>query len=158
MKPRVKQGLELEMAESKKKFLDFSKEALPYFDALKEALHGSEKVTPTNGEIFILCMAYGFANGNRVELKSRANTGPRVEYFSREQDLLMAAVQLATTGNAANLSDTDERYLIAEEYAEGGAILLAQELRSQGDFQLDFASRVYVKALDKEAPEIVEED
>lgn len=146
------------MAESKKKFLDFSKEAVPYFEALKEALHGSEKTSPTNGEIFILCMAYGFSNGNRVELKSKSGTGPRVEYFSREQDLLMASVQLATTGNAANLGDTVERYLIAEEFAEGGAILLAQELRSQGDFQLDFASRIYVKALDKAAPEIEEED
>lgn len=146
------------MAESKKKYLDFSKEAQPYFDSLKEALRGSEKPNATNAEIFILCMAYGFANGNRVELKSKSGTGPRIEFFSREQDLLMASVQLATTGNAANLGDTEERYLIAEEFAEGGAILLAQELRSQGDFQLDFASRIYVKALDKAAPEIEEED
>lgn len=146
------------MAETTKKFLDFSRESLPIFDALKDALRGPEKPSPTNGEIFIFCMAYGYANSNRAALNSRTGTGPRLEYFTREQDLLMAAVQLAVVDSTANLGDLAERYLIAEEYAEGGATLLGQELRAHADFQHDFASRVYALALSQEAADLPVED
>ena len=113
------------MKKSSKTLLEFSKPSLSNYDRLREVMRGSDKATPTNLELFMFAMAFGFKSGNRVEEIVKSGTGPRVEYLSQDNEALMAAVQLATTIDTETLMDLDKRYTIAEQYAEGGIRLLA---------------------------------
>lgn len=127
---------------SKKTLLEFDKSSVTTFDLLKASLRGGDKPSPTNTELFMIAVMYGFANGNKVDDVRRSGTGPRVEYLTPEEDALLGAVQLADTGDAASLSNFDLRYEIAEKYAEGGIRLLKAELEKPGDFAADFATKM----------------
>ena len=127
---------------STRTFLEFDKKSLPTYELLKETMRGADKASPSNLEVFLFAMAFGFRAGNRVKDIKKSGTGVRVEYFRPEHEVLMAAVQLATTGESQDLGDLDARYSIAEEFAEGGIRLLAQELAKVGDFNQAIASEL----------------
>lgn len=134
------------MKKSSKTLLEFSKPSLANYDRLREVMRGSDKATPTNLELFMFAMAFGFKSGNRVEEIVKSGTGPRVEYLSQDNEALMAAVQLATTNDTDTLMDLDKRYTIAEQYAEGGIRLLSVELDRPGDFNQSMASELSIVA------------
>lgn len=131
---------------STKTFIEFSKDSIPHFDALKERMRGADKASPSNVEVFLFAMSFGFRAGNRVTDVKKSGTGVRVEYLRPEHEALLAAVQLATTRSNESLVDLDERYSIAEQYAEGGIRLLALELDKPGDFNQSMASELVTLA------------
>ncbi|MEN9751828.1 MAG: hypothetical protein RLZZ600_875 [Actinomycetota bacterium] len=131
---------------STKTYIEFSKDSIQHFDALKERMRGADKASPSNVEVLLFAMAFGFRAGNRVAEITKSGTGVRVEYLRPEHEALLAAVQLATTKSNESLVDLDERYSIAEQYAEGGIRLLALELDKPGDFNQSIASELVTMA------------
>ena len=118
---------------SKKTFLDFDKNSKDTFDLLKKkcSVPGYE---PTNVDVFMFALAYGFKNKNKVDVIVKSGTGVRVEYLKPEHELLMSAIQLAETENPEILLDQEARFLLAEKYAEGGARLLKIVAEQPGNF------------------------
>jgi hypothetical protein len=131
---------------SQKTLLEFNQGSIADFDKLKDALRGAEKATPSNAELFLFAMAFGFQAGNRAAISKGSGNGVRVEYLRPEHEVLMAAIQLSVTGSTASLPDLDERYSIAEEFAEGGIRLLSAELAKPGNPIQSFASQLQTVA------------
>lgn len=119
-------------------YLDLSERSADAFAKLRAAL----KVP--NRTAFLIAMAWGFKYGDRVEesLKKSSATQVRHEYLRDEDYALMGAIQLATTGSPDSLLDLDERYLMAEQFAEGGMLLLKEILEGPGDLAKAFAAQV----------------
>jgi hypothetical protein len=88
-------------------------------------------------------MTYGFINGNKVDSIVKSGTGVRIEYIKPEHELLMTAIQFAETGKVENLLNQEERFEIAELYAEGGIRLLKIAAEQPGDFMEDIASQMF---------------
>ena len=98
--------------ESKKTILEFDKNSKESFDLVKRKLAGLGK-EPNNESVFMFAMAYGFMNGNKVDSVTRSGTGARVEYLKPENELLMAAIQLAETGKVESLLNQEEQFDLA---------------------------------------------
>jgi hypothetical protein len=127
--------------ESKKTILEFDKNSKESFDLVKRKLAGLGK-EPNNESVFMFAMAYGFMNGNKVDSVTRSGTGARVEYLKPENELLMAAIQLAETGKVESLLNQEEQFDLAERYAEGGIRLLKLSAEEQGDFLQDISAQM----------------
>ncbi len=119
--------------ESKKTILEFDKNSKEAYEILGKKFAGIGK-PPTNLDLFIFAMCYGFSNGNKVDSIQKSGTGARVEYVKPEHELLMSAIQFAETGSTESLLDQEERFEIAERYAEGGIRLLKDAVSQPGDF------------------------
>ena len=119
--------------ESKKTFLDFDKNSKESYDLFgkKFAMGGK---SPANVDLFVFAMAYGFINGNKVENIMKSGTGVRIEYIKPEHELLMMAIQFSETGSSENLLNQEERFELAEKYAEGGIRLIKNAMEQPGDF------------------------
>jgi hypothetical protein len=126
---------------SKKTFLDFDKNSKDSYELLGRKLAGLGKA-PTNVDLFVFAMAYGFMNGNKVESIQKSGTGVRIEYIKRNHEILMSAIQLAETGSAESLLDQEQRFEIAEKYAEGGIRLLKDAAEQPGDFIQDISAQM----------------
>lgn len=128
---------------SKKTFLDFDKNSKDTYDMLGKKFAGIGKA-PTNVDLFVFAMAYGFMNGNKVETIQKSGTGVRIEYIKKHHEILMSAIQLAETGSAESLLDQEQRFEIAEKYAEGGIRLLKDAAEQPGDFMQDISGQMAV--------------
>ena len=128
---------------SKKTFLDFDKNSKDTYDMLGKKLSGIGKA-PTNVDLFVFAMAYGFMNGNKVEAIQKSGTGVRIEYIKKNHEILMSAIQLADTGSPESLLDQEQRFEIAEKYAEGGIRLLKVAAEQPGDFMQDISGQMAV--------------
>ena len=128
--------------ESKKTFLDFDKNSKETYDLLAKKFAGTGKA-PANVDLFVFAMTYGFINGNKVDSIVKSGTGVRIEYIKPEHELLMTAIQFAETGKVENLLNQEERFEIAELYAEGGIRLLKIAADQPGDFMEDIASQMF---------------
>ena len=126
---------------SRKTFLEFDKNSKETYELISKKFAGAGKA-PTNLDLFIFAMCYGFRNGNKVDSIQKSGTGVRVEYLKPADELLMAAIQFAESGKTENLLDQEERYEIAEKYAEGGIRLLKDLSEQQGDFLQDISGQV----------------
>jgi hypothetical protein len=126
---------------SKKTFLDFDKNSKDTYDLIGKKLAGIGKA-PTNVDLFVFAMAYGFLNGNKVESIQKSGTGVRIEYIKKNHEILMSAIQLAETGIAESLLDQEQRFEIAEKYAEGGIRLLKDAAEQPGDFMQDISAQM----------------
>lgn len=78
---------------------------------------------------FILAMAFGFAHKGRCSLDSRDGFF-RSEYLQQKDEALINAIAIFTTDSIEVLSNKEEVYKIAEEYAHGGIRLLYEEVTS----------------------------
>lgn len=78
---------------------------------------------PTRKEQFLVAMAVGFKNEVRRPLKSREGFFLAKD-MRLEDEALMDAVAVSETGSADVLSDREEVFRIAEEYAHAGIRLL----------------------------------
>ena len=87
-------------------------------------------------------MCWGFRNGTRVEEFKRSNTGFRLEYMKPQDEALLAAIQYSESGSLDAVVDLEARYMIAEQYAEGGILLLATMMDSTGDFNQALAAEI----------------
>ena len=124
--------------ESKKTFLDFDKNSKESYDLLAKKFAGTGKA-PANVDLFIFAMTYGFVNGNKVDSIVKSGTGVRIEYIKPEHELLMTAIQFAETGKVESLLNQEERFEIAELYAEGGIRLL----KNAADFMQEVAAQMH---------------
>lgn len=127
--------------ESKKTFLDFDKSSKDSFDLLGKKLASSGK-SPANVDLFVFAMTFGFLNKNKVENIVKSGTGVRLEYIKPEHELLMTAIQFAETGSVESLLNQEERFEIAEKYAEGGIRLLRNAIEQPGDFLQEVAAQM----------------
>lgn len=126
---------------SKKTFLEFDKNSKETYELISKKFAGAGKA-PTNLDLFIFAMCYGFRNGNKVDSIQKSGTGVRVEYLKPADELLMSAIQFAESGKTESLLDQEERYEIAEKYAEGGIRLLKDLAEQHGDFLQDISGQV----------------
>jgi hypothetical protein len=127
--------------ESRKTFLDFDKNSKESYELLGKKFAQIGK-SPTNLDLFVFAMAYGFMCGNKVDSITKSGTGVRVEYIKPEHELLMTAVQLADTGIVESILNQEERFEIAEKYAEGGIRLLKAAAEEPGDFLQEISAQM----------------
>ena len=127
--------------DSKKTFLDFDKNSKEFYDLLSKKFSGIGKA-PANVDLFVFAMAYGFLNGNKVDVNQKSGTGVRIEYIKPEHELLMSVIQFAETGSLESLLDQEQRFEIAEKYAEGGIRLLKNAVDQPGDFLQDISGQM----------------
>jgi len=125
------------MAVAKRTLLAFGEKNLDAYRKMGETLGRI-----TNRDQFLLAMSWGYRHGMRVEEFKRSNTGPRLEYLKPEDNALMAAIQLAVAGDAEALKDIEQRHMLAEQYAEGGILLLQQMMEEPGDFARSLAGEI----------------
>lgn len=130
------------MEKTKRVMLEFGERSLEFYKKLNKELTGSFGKSLANREQFFIAMSWGFKHGLAVEDFKRVNTGVRLDYLRDEDHALMAAVQLATTQDLDSLLDLDQRYELAEQYAEGGIQLLGKMMDEPGDFARTFAAEV----------------
>jgi len=126
---------------SKKTFLDFDKNSKDSYALLAKKFSAMGK-EPANVDLFIFAMAYGFTHSNKVEAIVKSGTGVRVEYIKPEHELLMSAIQLAESNNPESLLNQEERFDLAEKYAEGGIRLLKIAAEQPGDFLQDICGQM----------------
>ena len=127
--------------ESKKTILEFDKNSRETFELLGKKLKDNE-LSPANVDLFVFAMAFGFMNGNKVDSVQRSGTGPRVQYLKPEHEVLMYAIQFAETGSTESLLNQEERFDLAERYAEGGIRLLKNAFDQPGDFLKELTGQV----------------
>jgi len=80
-------------------------------------------------EQFLFAMAFGFANETRIPLKTRENFFLRKD-MKMEDETLVNAVALYHEDDVDLLSDKNQVYRVAEEYAHAGIKLLADRIAS----------------------------
>jgi hypothetical protein len=128
---------------SKKTILEFDKNSRETYELLGKKLKENE-LNPTNVDLFIYAMTYGFLNGNKVDSVQRSGTGPRVQYLKPEHEILMYAIQFFETGSTESLLNQEQRFELAERYAEGGIRLLKNAAEQPGDFLQDLTGQMAI--------------
>lgn len=84
---------------------------------------------------FMFAVAFGFINDFKPELNRREFI-TRTSYLKEEDQALLNAIAIKSTGSIDILSDKKEVYHIAERYANGGIQLLSDEVGSKyGSFE-----------------------
>jgi len=126
---------------SKKTILEFDKNSRESFELLGKKLKDNDQ-NPANVDLFVYAMAFGFLNGNKVDSVQRSGTGPRVQYLKPEHEILMYAIQYAETGSTESLLNQEERFDLAERYAEGGIRLLKNAAEQPGDLLQDLTGQM----------------
>ena len=130
------------MKESKKTILEFDESSVETFKALQKALKPISGQEPSNREVFLLAMAYGYKHGALGDQVKRSGTGPRVQYIHAEDQALMAAIQLGHDSSTENIADLDKRYQLAEQYAQGGILLLRESILDAVKYGNELAAEV----------------
>ena len=74
-------------------------------------------------DVFILSMAFGFRLGKKKPLEKRQEVAD-ITVFSEQQITLIKAVAVTSEKNLEVLLDKKRIFTIAEEYANGGILLL----------------------------------
>ena len=125
------------MAETKHTYLAFGEKHADTYKKLGELLGKL-----TNRDQFLLALSWGFQSGTNVEDFKRSGNGVRVDYLKDEDRALISAIHLAETCEPESLSDVDAGFTLAEQYAEGGILLLAQVMEEHGDFSRKLSGQV----------------
>lgn len=129
------------MKTSKRTYLVFGEKNLDHYKQLGRELGGLGKEL-MNRDVFLIAMSWGYRYGTKVDEFKKSATGVRLEFLKDEDLALMAAVQLKTTGDPESLKDVEQRFDLAEQYAEGGILLLAKMMEEPGDFAKTFAAEI----------------
>lgn len=125
------------MLQSARTVLSVSERNTEVFNRLKQELGGL-----TNKQAFFIAMGWGLRHGVKTELVKRTGNGVRLEYLKSEDEALLAALQLAATQDPYALTDVEQRLDLAEQYAEGGLLLLAEMFDEPGSFAQSFAASI----------------
>jgi hypothetical protein len=125
------------MPASARRMLAFGEKHL---DAYKQL--GDKLGKIANRDQFMIAMCWGFRNGTRAQEFKRSNTGLRIEYMKPEDEAILAAIQYYEAGDTDALADEEGRYMLAEQYAEGGIMLLADMMDQAGDFNQALAAEI----------------
>jgi len=112
-----------------KTILEFDKASVESFNLLKKALKPNDGNEPSNRDVFIFAMAYGFQHGAFSDEVKRSGTGVRVQYLKPSDEVLMAAIDIAHSESTEFITDPDHRYDLAERYAQGGILLLVESIQ-----------------------------
>jgi hypothetical protein len=110
---------------------------LDTFNRLKQELGGI-----ANKQAFLIAMTWGMRHATKPENLKRSNTGVRLEYLKGPDEALLTAMHLAETNDPQTLTDIEQRLDLAERYADGGLLLLAEMLDEPGEFARVFAGEV----------------
>jgi hypothetical protein len=129
------------MKKTTRTVLAFDDRQVDYIRQLRKAFASiaGEQGDLSNKEMFLIAMGVGFYAKNKISDFKRSNTGPRIEYFNDQDNVLFASLQVAETGDAKSLLDVEELYNLAEQYAAGGVSILWNHLQSERDFGFWFA-------------------
>jgi hypothetical protein len=130
------------MRESKKTILEFDEGSVESFKQLQKALKPSSGPEPSNRDLFLLAMSYGFKHGALGGEIKRSGTGPRVQYFKAEDQALMAAIQIGHDNSTENIADMERRYELAELYAQGGILLLRTAISDAVKYGNELAAEI----------------
>lgn len=129
------------MLKSTRTLLAVGATRLDTFDRLKRELG---KIS--NAQAFFIAMAWGYKHGTKATDMKRSNTGARLEYLKPQHEALLTAVHLAEVSDPEALGDIEQRLDLAEQYADGGLMLLEKLMDEQGEFRRAFAGEVKVFA------------
>jgi hypothetical protein len=122
---------------SKRSAFSWDPEFRPFVDDLRDFLRFKEGGRPGNPETFMICLAVGFDSGVKRDVPPRKSDSMRVADLKKDQFAIMRAVALRETKDSNVLLNDDDVFDIAEQYAAGGLMLLAQKAKEGGDFRLD---------------------
>lgn len=81
---------------------------------------GKEQKKDDRKDQFLIAMAIGFQNQDRIPLKPGGDVLTLNKYLKPEDEALINAVAIKTTGSVDVLSNKEEVYKIAQEYANEG--------------------------------------
>jgi hypothetical protein len=90
-------------------------------------------LNPTNLELFMFCLGYGFQNNVKSSLPPKKSDAVRIE-FIKEEINYMRLVALSSTGDESVLIDNEKIFDEAEKFAGGGLALLVREMDNNHDF------------------------
>lgn len=130
------------MKESSKTILEFDLNSVDSFNDLKKALKPSSGGDPSNRDVFLLAMAYGYKHGAAASEVKRSGTGTRVQYIKPEDQALMAAVQIGHDKSTENIANLERRYELAELYAQGGILLLKESITEAVKYGNELAAEI----------------
>jgi len=115
-----------------------------FCDSLKEYQTLKEETTffkkSENSEIFMIAMSLGFNGGIKTPLKKGKEGLARLDYFKEEHISMMKSIAVMDAKNVEILTNEEEIYCIAEEYANTGIRLLK-------GLKVDVDSSSFVKKL-----------
>ena len=109
-------------------FLKFGRNTEDKYKFLKEVVFADA----SNSQVFMIAMAWGFRNETKVEDFPQSQNGPRTE-LTEENFALMKVLQAASDGNPDSLTNDNERYTLAMNFAEAGVKLLYDRFRDLGE-------------------------
>lgn len=129
------------MKKTTRTVLAFDDGQVDYIRQLRRAFASiaGEQGELSNKEMFLIAMGVGFYAKNKLSEFKRSNTGPRIEYFNDQDNVLFASLQVAENDEAKSLLEIENLYDLAELYAAGGVSILWSHLRSERDFGFWFA-------------------
>ena len=89
-------------------------------------------------EHFLYAMAIGFKNNVRLPFESRDGLFRTTDLRPEDESLIKALALISTDNNFEILSNKDEMYTIAEEYAHGGIRIIIDKIESTpfGSYEL----------------------
>ena len=90
-------------------------------------------LTPTNLELFMFCLGYGFQNNAKSVLPPKISDAVRIEYIKEEINF-MRIVALASCSDESVLIDNEKIYDEVEKFAGGGLALLVYQMDNNHDF------------------------
>lgn len=128
------------MLKSGRTLLAIGAKNLDTFNRLKQELGGIN-----NKQAFFIAMGWGLRHNTKPESFKRSNTGVRLEYLKGQDEALLTAMHLAEVQDPAGLMDIEQRLDLAEQYAEGGLLLLAAMLEEPGEFSRAFAAEIKIQ-------------
>ena len=129
------------MKKTARTVLAFDDRQVEYIRQLRKAFASiaGEQGELSNKELFLIAMGVGFYAKTKISDYKRSNTGPRIEYFNDQDNVLFASLQVVETDEAKSLLEIEELYNLAELYAAGGVSILWNHLQSERDFGFWFA-------------------
>lgn len=125
------------MLKSGRTLLAIGEKNLDTFGRLKKELGGLN-----NKQAFFVALCWGKRHGMKPTDFKRSNTGVRLEYLKGPDEAVLTAVHLAEIGDPEGLTDIEQRLDLAEQYVEGGLLLLAELLDEPGEFARAFAAEI----------------
>jgi hypothetical protein len=130
------------MKPTKRTVLAFDERQTKQIEQLQETLTviAQEAKVISNKDFFLIAMGVGFAAKNPINDVKRSNNGVRIQYLLPADNVLLASLQSAETGDPRSLLQIEDLYDLAERYAAGGVAILWDRHQSERDFGEWFAS------------------
>ena len=126
--------------------LSWNQQYLETVSDLRIGMKDINGVNPSNTDIFLLCMAIGFDNQVKGELPAKKSDSVRLSYLKDDHEAFIRALALNDAKDSSVLLDDEMVLDIAERFASGGLMLLAQELEGVKDFRTFLTVKLYKAA------------